>query len=200
MFFLDHGGKAARPVSGNPHESPRPLAMRSQDDRGPAYAAAVERSEAAFAAVRGVLGDRPRLAGTAGELAERPITPVRDNAGREYDVLAPAVELGTFLLRGPDAQAPEDTEASGYYGHAIEALEMDGPGVSLAAVAALIEHIVGLVDGDNSPACYLPDESRVAGGIRAEARKLRLVAVRLAELGQAAAAEKDAADDNEAGQ
>jgi hypothetical protein len=36
----------------------RPLAMRSQGDRGPAYAAAVERSEAAFAHVRRVLGDQ----------------------------------------------------------------------------------------------------------------------------------------------
>lgn len=34
----------------------RPLAMRSEDSRGPSYDAAVERSEAAFAAVRRVLG------------------------------------------------------------------------------------------------------------------------------------------------
>ncbi len=115
-----------------PGESPRPLAMRSQDDRGPAYAAAVERSEAAFAAVHAVLGEAPRLLDTAGELAalaaalppetplfiadwpriavgerpgdgwvsavaatmatvvEQPVTPVRDNAGREHDVIAPA--------------------------------------------------------------------------------------------------------------
>ncbi len=51
-------------------EGERLLAIRSQDDRGPAYTAAVERSEAAFAAVRAVLGDRPRLVGNAGELAE----------------------------------------------------------------------------------------------------------------------------------
>ncbi len=44
--------------------------MRSQDDRAPAYTAAVERSEAAFAAVRAVLGGPARLLGTAGELAE----------------------------------------------------------------------------------------------------------------------------------
>jgi len=47
----------------------RPLAMRAQDDRGPAYNAAVERSEAAFRHVRDVLGDTPRVVDTAGELA-----------------------------------------------------------------------------------------------------------------------------------
>jgi hypothetical protein len=35
---------------------------------------------------------------------ERALTPVRDNAGREHDdVMAPAVELGVFLLPGLDA-------------------------------------------------------------------------------------------------
>ncbi len=46
----------------------RPLAMRAQDDRGPAYNAAVERSEAAFRHVRGVLG-APKVVDTAGDLA-----------------------------------------------------------------------------------------------------------------------------------
>jgi hypothetical protein len=43
--------------------------MRAQDDRGPGYTAAVERSEAAFGHVRGVLGDAPKVVDTAGELA-----------------------------------------------------------------------------------------------------------------------------------
>lgn len=47
----------------------RPLAMRAQDDRGPAYSAAVERSEAAFRHVQDVLGDAPKVIDTAGELA-----------------------------------------------------------------------------------------------------------------------------------
>ena len=47
----------------------RPLAMRAQDDRGPAYNAAVERSEAAFRHVQDVLGDAPKVVDTAGELA-----------------------------------------------------------------------------------------------------------------------------------
>jgi hypothetical protein len=60
----------------------RPLAMRSQDDRGPAYTAAVERSEAAFDRVRQALGGQARLVDDAGQLAELatalpPETPVR---------------------------------------------------------------------------------------------------------------------------
>jgi hypothetical protein len=221
-----------------PGEHGRPLAMRSQDDRGPAYTAAVERSEATFAAVRAVLGDRPRLAGNAGELAalaaalppetslwiadwpriergqqpgpgwveavgatmatvvERPLMPVRDNAGREHDVMAPAVELGAFLLPGPDAEAPQDTEASGYYARAVEALETaEGPGVSLTALAALVHHIAGLADGDDSPARYLPRGSPAAADIGALAAELRGVAVALAAVAPAAAAEEDAEPD-----
>jgi hypothetical protein len=194
-----------------PGEGPRPLAMRSQDDRGPSYTAAVERSEAAFAAVRTVLGDRggPRMVDTAGDLAalmgelppetgvlvadwprigrgcrpgpgwcsavdvtmvtlaERPVTPVRDVAGREHDVMLPAVEVGEFLLPGEDAPAPVDTEASGYYGRAVEALERDEPGVSLAAVAALVHHIADITGaGSYSPTCFLADDSRAGAGIR----------------------------------
>lgn len=47
----------------------RPLAMPSQDSRGPSYDAAVERAEAAFTAVREVLADRPIL-DNVGDLAE----------------------------------------------------------------------------------------------------------------------------------
>ena len=48
---------------------PRPLVMRSQDDRGPACQAAVERSEAAQREVSKVLGDNGVLIGDAGQLA-----------------------------------------------------------------------------------------------------------------------------------
>jgi len=47
----------------------RPMAMPSQDSRGPSYDAAVERAEAAFAAVREVLADRPIL-DSVGDLAQ----------------------------------------------------------------------------------------------------------------------------------
>jgi hypothetical protein len=52
-----------------PGEARRPLAMRAADDRGPAYTAAVERSEAAFARVRGALGGHACMVNTAAELA-----------------------------------------------------------------------------------------------------------------------------------
>jgi hypothetical protein len=52
-----------------PGEGGRPLAFRAQDDRGAAYAAAVERSEAAFAHVRRALGGRARMVNTGAELA-----------------------------------------------------------------------------------------------------------------------------------
>ena len=214
--------------------------MPSQDDRGPAYTAAVERSEAAFAAVHTVLGEAPRFLDNAGELAalaaalppqtplfiadwpriaagerpgdgwvsavvatiatvvERPLTPVRDNAGREHDVLAPGLELGVWLLPGPDAPVPAKPQACGYYARAIEALEDDGPGVSLPAVSALLHHIAGLLSpaADYSPAAYLPDGSHLAGDILAEMRRLRQVADRLAEIAPAADAEEAADDDD----
>jgi hypothetical protein len=52
-----------------PGEGGRPLAFRAQDDRGAAYAAAIERSEAAFAHVRRALGGRARMVNTGAELA-----------------------------------------------------------------------------------------------------------------------------------
>jgi hypothetical protein len=72
-----------------------------------------------------------------------------------------------FLLPGPDAPAPQETEASGYYARAIEALEHDRPGVSLAAMAALEHHLADLVGpGSYSPAGYLPDDSPAAADAR----------------------------------
>jgi hypothetical protein len=225
-------------VSGHWAEGRRPLAMRSQDDRGPAYTAAVEQSEAAFAAVRGVLGDGA-LVDTAAELAAvaealppetpvllaewpwiaageqtghgwveavgatmamvagPPVTPVRDQAGREHDVIRPALQLGVFVLPGPDAGIPQETQACGYYARAIEALEREGPGVSLPAVGALLRHIADLLspDSDCSPAGYLTDQSPAAGYIAEEAWCLRDAAAALAEIGRAAEAEETAADD-----
>jgi hypothetical protein len=60
------------PDDGGTHQvtGSRPLAMRSQDDRGLAYTAAVERSEAAFRHVSQALGEGPRLIDDAGQLAE----------------------------------------------------------------------------------------------------------------------------------
>ena len=212
----------------------RPLAMRSQDDRGAAYTAAVERSEAAFRDVCAVLGEGPKLADTAGDLAaivsalppetgltldeapriavgerpgeglvtavvatvqmmaERPVTPVRDNAGREYDVIVPALKLGTWLLPGPDAPVPAKTQACGYYARAIEALKNDGPSVSLPAVSALLQHIADLLaPGDYSPAQYLPDASPAGREITAQMQHLRHVALKLAEIAPAAEVEEN---------
>ncbi len=220
-------------MSGHWAEGRRPLAMRSQDARGPAYTAAVEQSEAAFAAVRGVLGDGV-LVDTAGELADLagalppetpvlladwpriaageqaedgwveavgatlamvagpPVTPVRDQAGREHDVISPALQLGVFVLPGPGDGVPGETEACGYYARAIEALEREGPGVSLPAVGALLRHIADLLspDSDCSPAGYLPDGSPVAGDIAGEAWRLRDAAATLTEIARAAEAEE----------
>lgn len=225
-------------MSGHWAEGRRPLAMRSQDDRGPAYTAAVEQSEAAFAAVRGVLGDGA-LVDTAGELAAiagalppetpvlladwpqiaageqagdgwveavgatiamvagPPVTPVRDQAGREYDVVSPALQLGVFVLPGPDAGMPKETQACGWYAWAIEALERESPGVSLPGVGALLRHIADLLapDSDCSPAGCLPDESPAAGYMAEEAWRLRNAAAALAEIGRAAEAEETATDD-----
>jgi hypothetical protein len=218
----------------------RPLAMRAQDDRGPAYTAAVERSEAAFQDVWAALGETPQLVDTAGDLAaiasalppetgltlddapriaagerpgegwvtavvatiqmmvERPVTPVRDNAGREHDVIVPALKLGTWLLAGPDAPVPAKTQACGYYARAIEALENDGPGVSLPAVSTLLRHIADLLaPGDYSPAQYLPDPSPAAREITAQVQRLRHVALRLAEIAPAAEAEENGPPDDD---
>ena len=48
---------------------PRPIAMASQDDRGPEYAAAVARSQAAFDHAREILGQEPRQLDVVGDLA-----------------------------------------------------------------------------------------------------------------------------------
>jgi len=227
-------------VNGHWAEGRRPLAMRSQDDRGPVYTAAVEQSEAAFAAVRGVLGDGalvdtaaeltavaealppetpvllaawPRIAAgqqaadgwveavgaTMAMVAGPPVTPVRDQAGREHDVISPALQLGVFVLPGPDDEVPGETEACGYYARAIEALEREGPGVSLPAVGALLRHIADLLGpgSDCSPAGYLPDASPVAGYIAEEAWRLRNAAAALTEIAPAAEQEEAAADDED---
>jgi hypothetical protein len=89
------------------------------------------------------VGERPgdgwvsAVAATMATVVERPRTPVRDNAGREHEVIAPALELGEWLLPGPDAPMPARSQAAGYYAQAIETLENDGPSVSLTAVSAL---------------------------------------------------------------
>lgn len=119
--------------------------------RGPSYDAETERAEAAFNAVKKVLGGRPIL-DTVGDLAallallppelplfvdevvrigrgaesegedprfvvvaepattsHTPQLPVRDDAGNSYDVLEPALQLGTRVLPLPDAPAPTKT-------------------------------------------------------------------------------------------
>lgn len=82
---------------------------------------------------------------TMAMVAGPPVTPVRDQAGREHDVISPALQLGVFVLPGQDTGIPQETQACGDYARAIEALEREGPGVSLPAVGALLRHIADLL-------------------------------------------------------
>jgi hypothetical protein len=57
------------------------------------------------------------VAATMTICAQRPVTPVRDNVGREHNVVAPELQLGTWLLPDPDAPvpAPAQSQAREYY-------------------------------------------------------------------------------------
>jgi hypothetical protein len=107
-----------------------------------------------------------------------------------------------FVLPGPDAGLPQETQACGYYAQAIEAVERESPGVSLPAVGAMLRHIADLLspDSDCSPAGYLPDGSPVAEDIAGEAWRLRDVAATVTEIARAAEAEEAAADDEDDGE
>ena len=208
--------------------------MPSQDDRGPAYTAAVDRSEAAFRHAREALGDGVVI-GTAGELArlaaalppemgvliddvvrvatggqgeplrsavvarvatlaERPETPVRDSRGAEHHVLVPGVELGTVLLPGGDpAAAAGETRPWRTWDKMLDSVDRDGPGDSLAAVAAVLDRIAALLtDPDDGPGRFLLRNSPISGEVAAEASRVRAVATALSGLAAAAADEEDA--------
>lgn len=212
-------------------ETGRPLAMRSQDDRGLAYTAAVERSEAAIAHVRQAVGDG-RAVNTAAELAtvaaalppeasilldpvmripeeatpgrdwtpsvvariamlaEQPATPVRDQRGREHDVLVAGVELSAWLQPpGPGLPGPAQGRALGPYDRVIEAIERDGPGDGLRAVTALLSHLAGLLTGDRGPASQLRPGGAADTGIATAALQLRRTATALGQLAPLADAE-----------
>jgi hypothetical protein len=55
------------------------------------------------------------VAATMTICAQRPVTPVRDNVGREHDVVVPALQLGTWLLSDPDAPVPAQSQACECY-------------------------------------------------------------------------------------
>ena len=221
--------------TGNERETGRwPLAVPSQDDRGPAYTSAIDRSEAAFRHAREALGDGVVI-DTAGELArlaaalppemgvliddvvrvagdgqgealqsavmariatlaERPETPVRDRRGAEHHVLVPGVELGTVLLPGGDpAAAAAGTRPWRIWDKMLDSVDRDGPGDSLAAVAAVLERIAALLtDPDDGPGRFLLRNSPIDGEVAAEASKIRAAATALSGLAAAAAAEEDA--------
>jgi hypothetical protein len=218
----------------------RPLAMQSQGDRGPAYTAAVERSEAAFSHVRRVLGGPARLIDDAGELAalaaalppetpvriddtvratdpeqanvsavavtmttyaQTPLTPVRDEQGRDYDVLYPGIDLGTVLL--PDAAADPGDPGTWKPWRAWDRMTDDQdtgePAEALNAIAAVIDLIADkLTDTELSPSGFLPSGSVVPVGINNAATRLADLAEGLRGLAALAAEEarRDLEDDD----
>lgn len=133
-------------------------------------------------------------------MAEQPLTPVRDRQGREHDVFVPGLQLGRWVLPGPDAPVPAESRAYGYYDRMIEALkrealEREGPVESLPAVAAALEHIAALLGDDtDGPGAFLPFGSAVAAQITGQAQQLRDVATALAALVPLAAAEEAGED------
>jgi hypothetical protein len=226
-------------------EGNRPLAMRSADDRGPAYTAAVERSEAAFDHVRQALGGGPATAAnTAAELATmaaalppetgitidpvthvpagadpgedwrcstvatiasfaaRPQVPVRDDRGREHDVIVPGVELTTWLLPPARRSPNPGTGATpmARYDRFLEALDGESPGEVLRAASTLLSQVATLLTGDDGPGRYLPGGHPVDAEITWQAGQLGELATDLAALAPLAdAAETEDAEDGPSG-
>ncbi|WP_410570555.1 hypothetical protein [Amycolatopsis sp. cmx-4-61] len=198
----------------------RPVVMPTEDSRGPSYDAEVERTQAAFAAVRPVLAGRPIL-DSVGDLAAlvatlppeiavvvddqvriaqdatpdaggelvfavvaematmtmEPKTPVRDLDGQEYDVLEPALQLGTRVLTSPQAPAQADTRVFGLHGLAEEALEAGEIGAYLTLVARQLQQVATHLD--TTIAEWLPRDQD-APELAIDAGRLRAVAESLA--------------------
>jgi hypothetical protein len=195
----------------------RPLAFPSTDARGPSYDAAVERTQAAYAAVRPVLADRPILdtvgdlaalvaklppevpltlddqvtidarLSSAGDnpvfavvasmatLASRPLLPVRDNTGHEFDVLEPALELGTQVLPSADTAAAVDTRPYYLPARIDDALDRGEVGQYLTLLARQCRQFAGHLTGKAGqylPGGSTPEMAAIAATLRGVADRL----------------------------
>jgi hypothetical protein len=143
----------------------------------------------------------PAVAVTVTTYAGTPQTPVRDERGREYDVLYPGIELGTVLLPGPDADPgdPGTWKPWRAWDRMADAQDRGEADEALNAIAAVIDLIKDkLTDTGLSPSGFLAAGSVVPAGIAGAAGRLADLAEGLRGLAALAAEEarRDLEDDD----
>lgn len=123
------------------------------------------------------------VAVTVTTYAGTPAMPVRDERGREYDVLYPGIELGTVLLPGSGAEPgdPGTWQPWRTWDRMADAQDRGEADEALNAIAGVIDLIKDkLADTELSPSGFLPADSVVPAGIAGAAAQL----AQLAELAE----------------
>lgn len=180
--LIDDAGELAALAAGLPPETP------------------VSIGDAVRAAVPGQ-ANVSAVAVTVTTYAGTPQTPVRDERGREYDVLYPGIELGTVLLpdSGADPGDPGTWKPWRAWDRMADAQDRGEPDEALNAIAAVIDLIAGkLTDTELSPSGFLSAGSVVPAGIASAADRLADLAEGLRGLAALAAEEarRDLEDDD----
>ena len=141
------------------------------------------------------------VAVTVTTYAGTPAMPVRDERGREYDVLYPGIELGTVLLPGSGAEPgdPGSWQPWRTWDRMADAQDRGEADEALSAIAGVIDLIKDkLADTELSPSGFLPAGSVVPAGIAGAAAQLAGLAEGLRGLAALAAEEarRDLQDDD----